>query len=76
MNHIEVGVTGMTCGHCVTAVTAEVSALPEVDSVEVDLRPDAVSLLRIVATGEVPRDALAAAVAEAGYELADPAATG
>ena len=30
-------VTGMTCGHCVSAVTSEVSALPGVTDVQVDL---------------------------------------
>ncbi len=73
MDTIEVGVTGMTCGHCVNAVTEEVSALPGVESVEVDLRPNAVSLVRVVVDGEIPPGTLAAAVTEAGYELADPA---
>jgi copper chaperone CopZ len=60
-------VTGMTCGHCVQAVTGELSALPGVDDVQVDLGTGAVTV-----TSEAPlsADAVRAAVDEAGYELA------
>ncbi|MCM4081955.1 heavy-metal-associated domain-containing protein [Paractinoplanes hotanensis] len=61
-------VTGMTCGHCVQAVTGELSALPGVDDVQVDLASGAVTV-----TSEAPLadDAVRAAVDEAGYELAN-----
>jgi copper chaperone CopZ len=61
-------VTGMTCGHCVQAVTGELSALPGVDAVQVDLASGAVTV-----TSEAPLedDAVRAAVDEAGYELAN-----
>lgn len=61
-------VQGMTCGHCVSAVTAEVSALPGVSAVEVDLAAGAVRV-----TSERPLDvaAVRAAVDEAGYELVE-----
>ncbi|WP_250001474.1 heavy-metal-associated domain-containing protein [Actinoplanes sp. M2I2] len=61
-------VTGMTCGHCVQAVTGELSALPGVDDVQVDLASGAVTI-----TSEAPLtdDAVRAAVDEAGYELAN-----
>jgi copper chaperone CopZ len=59
-------VTGMTCAHCVQAVTAELRALPGVDDVRVDLGTGAVSV-----TSESPlADDVRAAVDEAGYELA------
>jgi copper chaperone len=60
-------VTGMTCGHCVSAVSEEVGALPGVTEVQVDLPTGAVTV-----TSETPLDdaAVAAAVEEAGYELA------
>jgi copper ion binding protein len=60
-------VTGMTCAHCVNAVSEEVGALPGVTSVEVDLGSGAVTV-----TSEQPLDdaAVAAAVDEAGYALA------
>ena len=61
-------VTGMTCSHCVQAVTSELSGLPGVDTVQVDLGTGAVTV-----TSEAPlsADAVRAAVDEAGYELAD-----
>ena len=60
-------VTGMTCGHCVASVTEEVSALPGVEDVQVDLETG-----RVVVTSAEPLDAaaMAAAVDEAGYALA------
>jgi copper chaperone CopZ len=60
-------VTGMTCGHCVKAVTEEVSAIDGVESVEVDLETGAVT---VVASADPPREQMAAAVDEAGYVLA------
>jgi copper chaperone CopZ len=58
-------VDGMTCNHCVHAVTQEVSALAGVDDAVVDLSAGTVEV-----TGAVEADAVAAAVAEAGYTLA------
>jgi copper ion binding protein len=61
-------VTGMTCGHCVDAVSGEIGSLPGVTAVDVDLATGAVTV-----TSEQPLDAAAvrAAVDEAGYALAD-----
>lgn len=56
----------MTCGHCVKAVTEEVSAIDGVDSVSVDLATGAVT---VVATSDPTREQMAAAVDEAGYVL-------
>lgn len=59
-------VSGMTCEHCVRSVTEEVSEVPGVASVEVDLDTG-----RLVVHGEgVSDDAVRAAVDEAGYALA------
>jgi copper chaperone len=60
-------VTGMTCGHCVQAVTEELSRLPGVREVEVDLSSGAVTL---ESDGQVPLDEVRVAVDEAGYALA------
>lgn len=59
-------IKGMTCGHCVAAVTEEVSGIDGVDSVTVDL--DSASM---VVTSNDPIDAsvIRAAVDEAGYEV-------
>jgi copper ion binding protein len=61
-------VTGMTCAHCVQAVTSELSELSGVDAVQVDLASGAVTV-----TSAAPLAAadVRAAVDEAGYELAD-----
>ncbi|MEU9866031.1 cation transporter [Streptomyces sp. NPDC047971] len=59
-------VSGMTCGHCKTAITESVSALAGVISVDVDVAGGLVT----VTTGGAPDDAaIAAAVDDAGYEL-------
>ncbi|MCV2488127.1 heavy-metal-associated domain-containing protein [Geodermatophilus sp. YIM 151500] len=60
-------VTGMTCGHCVSAVSEEVGALPGVSAVDVDLASGG---LTVTSDGPVDDDAVRAAVEEAGYELA------
>ncbi|GGQ67448.1 heavy-metal-associated domain-containing protein [Couchioplanes azureus] len=61
-------VTGMTCGHCVQAVTGELSGLPGVTDVQVDLEAGAVT---VTSAEPLSTDAVRAAVDEAGYELAD-----
>jgi copper chaperone CopZ len=61
-------VTGMTCEHCVQAVTGELSALPGVADVRVDLGTGAVT---VTSAAPLPDGAVRAAVDEAGYELAD-----
>ena len=59
-------VTGMTCGHCVSSVTEEVTKIPGVTDVQVELATGSVTV-----TSEAPVDAAAVkdAVDEAGYEL-------
>ncbi|MFC3998846.1 heavy-metal-associated domain-containing protein [Nocardiopsis sediminis] len=60
-------VTGMTCGHCVSAVKEELSALPGVTAVDVELESGRVT---IDGTEPLSPDSLAAAVDEAGYAIA------
>lgn len=59
-------VAGMTCAHCVRAVTEEVSRLPGVLDVRVDLASGAVD---VTSEGPLEVSAVRAAVDEAGYEL-------
>ena len=59
-------VAGMTCAHCVAAVTEEVGKIPHVDKVEVDLASGAVT---VVSEGPVDPIEFAAAIDEAGYEV-------
>ena len=64
-------VTGMTCAHCVSAVTTELSALPGVTAVNVELRAGAISPVIVTSDTELDPSAVAAAIDEAGYELAE-----
>jgi len=59
-------VSGMTCGHCVQAVTREVSAIEGVSGVDVDLDSG-----RLTVEGDATTEQVAAAVDEAGYQLVD-----
>lgn len=61
-------VQGMTCEHCVRAVTEEVSALGGVRDVRVDLASGGVTVSSDAALAD---DAVRAAVDEAGYALVD-----
>jgi copper chaperone len=59
-------VTGMTCEHCASAVRAEISKLPGVSGVDVDVAAGTVR----ISGDPLPGDAqLRGAVAEAGYEF-------
>jgi copper chaperone CopZ len=60
-------VTGMTCEHCEKAVRAEISAIPGVSQVDVDVASGEV---RILAEPALELADLQAAVEEAGYQLA------
>jgi copper chaperone len=60
-------VTGMTCGHCVSAVSGEVGKIAGVESVEVDLAAGTVTVTGDGFADEQVRDA----VDEAGYALVD-----
>jgi copper ion binding protein len=60
-------VVGMTCGHCVSAVRAELTALDGVRTVDVELESG-----RVTVASDLPLqpESVAAAVEEAGYQLA------
>ena len=59
-------VDGMTCGHCVAAVTSEVGGLADVSDVRVDLVG---GLVTVQSGAPLAFDAVQAAVEEAGYTL-------
>lgn len=59
-------VTGMTCGHCVAAVTEEVSKLEHVNRVDVDL---ATGTVTVDSDGPIDPTRFAAAIDEAGYAV-------
>lgn len=59
-------VTGMTCGHCVTAVTRELQTLAGVRSVQVDVVPGSLSPVRVVGTEKLADAQVRAALGRAG----------
>lgn len=64
-NTTEYAVTGMTCGHCETAIREEVGRIAPVTRIDVSAATG-----RLVVTADAPIDdaAVLAAVDEAGYE--------
>jgi copper chaperone CopZ len=60
-------VTGMSCGHCEGAITAEVSQIPGVSSVKAVASTGEVTVVSAAAPDD---EAVRAAVDEAGFELA------
>ncbi|MGI8523527.1 MAG: heavy-metal-associated domain-containing protein [Nocardioides sp.] len=60
-------VAGMTCDHCVSAVSTEIGKLTGVSDVQVDLPTGAVT---VASAAPLPPGQVLAAVEEAGYELA------
>ena len=67
MNTETYTVTGMTCGHCATSVTEEISELAGVEHVDVVVETGAVT---VTSTAPLDPAAVRAAVEEAGYALA------
>jgi len=64
-------VTGMTCEHCVRAVSAELTGLGGVTGVSVDLVPGGTSAVTVTSEAPLDGQAIAAALDEAGdYRLA------
>jgi copper ion binding protein len=61
-------VRGMSCGHCVSAITTAVSALPGVAGVDVDLGAGTV---RVSGTPDAIQ--VTAAIEDAGYDVASAA---
>jgi copper chaperone len=66
MSTLTYSVPGMTCGHCVNAVTSELTAVAGVTDVSVDLT----TKLVVVSGTDLEDDALRAAIEEAGFEPA------
>jgi copper chaperone len=65
MSTVVYNVSGMSCQHCVNAITEEVGAVAGVTEVAVDLDGGLVT----VTAGEVDHAAIRAAIVEAGYDV-------
>jgi copper chaperone len=67
MSTTTVTVTGMSCGHCATSVREEITEIPGVRSVDVDLASGSVT---IDSDSVLEAAAIKTAVEDAGYQLA------
>ncbi|MGI8868391.1 MAG: heavy-metal-associated domain-containing protein [Mycobacteriales bacterium] len=65
-------VTGMTCDHCVGAVSAELQNLAGVSDVTVDLNPEGPSAVTVTSDGPLTDQQVAAALDEAAITGALP----
>jgi copper chaperone len=63
-------VAGMTCAHCTSAVTEELTKLPGVSGVTIDLNAGGTSAVHVTSASALDEAAVREAVDEAGYELA------
>lgn len=64
-------VTGMTCGHCVSAVSSEIREIPGVTEVSIELVAGGTSMVSVTSEANVNVIDVAAALDEAGdYQLA------
>jgi copper chaperone len=64
-------VTGMTCGHCASAVTEELKGINGVHDVDIALVPGGTSAVTVTSQAPLDISAIAAAIDEAGdYQLA------
>ena len=66
MSEVVYTVSGMSCGHCESAITKEVTAIPGVTSVKAVAQT---GMLTVTSEQQVDDDAVRAAVDEAGYDL-------
>jgi copper chaperone CopZ len=64
-------VSGMTCGHCVKAITEELSALDGVQEVSVELVVDGNSSVTVTSLEPLDPGAVREAVDEAGYSVVE-----
>lgn len=62
-------VAGMTCGHCVAAVTEEIGRLSGVTSVDIDLVTEGSSRVLVSSHAQLSVVWVRATVDAAGYEL-------
>jgi copper chaperone len=67
MNNITLNVEGMSCSHCVNAVTKAVTALPGVSGVNVSLEGKTVTV--DYDADQVSLDAIKEAIEEEGYDV-------
>jgi copper chaperone len=70
MSEISIKVVGMTCDHCVKAVTEELSKISGVTGINIELNTDTPTPVNIVADIDISDADITAAIEEAGYTIA------
>jgi copper chaperone len=63
----KVSIDGMTCGHCIAAVTEELTAIEGVQEVAIELNKGGISTATVQSTGQLDPEQVGEAVAGAGY---------
>ena len=69
MSTTSYGVSGMTCAHCVAAVTDEIGSIAGVSTVTVDLVVGGTSRVTVTSAEPLPMESFRDAIDEAGYTL-------
>jgi copper chaperone CopZ len=69
MSTTSYGVTGMTCAHCVAAVTNEIGRIAGVSNVAIDLVVGGTSRVTVTSAEPLPMESVRDAIDEAGYTL-------
>ena len=69
MSTVVVEVQGMTCQHCVKAVTSEIEGIEGVTGVAIAREPEGTSQVTVESESAVSSDVLRDAIAEAGYDM-------
>lgn len=69
MTTTTLNVTGMSCGHCETAIVAKLMPLADVEHVDVDLTD---GLVTVTSPGPIDLAGVRAAIEDAGYDVRDP----
>jgi copper chaperone len=65
-------VTGMSCEHCVTAVTSELGSIGGVSGVTVILEPGGISRVTVASDAPLPMHAVSGALdAAGGYQISE-----
>ena len=69
MSTTTISIDGMTCSHCVDAVTEELKALDGVQTVSIQLNKGGISTATVSSEGRLDPAQVGEAVAEAGYTV-------
>jgi copper chaperone CopZ len=67
MTTTRISIDGMTCNHCIDAVTEELTSLAGVQDVSIDLNKGGISTATVTSEGALDPEQIGEAVAEAGY---------